>query len=153
MGAGKKWFNVEQGTPQTDVDLKKEITALQERVAFAELSRDNAIAQRDAVTARAKVKAQSAGRRITKLIALVEKTAEQQAMRDDSWKEEIAEILGEVDQAERVEAVEEMAASMSKDEVAALPIRDSRPTHPCEYCGAPYYEDGEPAFDDHPGAR
>lgn len=28
-----------------------------------------------------------------------------------------------------------------------------RPTHSCERCGAPYYDDGEPAFDDHPGAR
>lgn len=34
-----------------------------------------------------------------------------------------------------------------------LPIATGSSTHTCDACGAPYYDDGEPAFNDHPGAR
>jgi len=50
---------------------KAEITALQERVSFAETARDNAIVQGDEAQRRAKVKVAHAGRIIADLIGLL----------------------------------------------------------------------------------
>jgi chromosome segregation ATPase len=50
---------------------KEEIRVLQERVAHAELGRDNVIAQKDEIQARAKTKVAHAGRIISELLGLL----------------------------------------------------------------------------------
>lgn len=77
--------------------LEKAVVKLQERVAHAELARDNAIAQRDAVQERAKAKAQSAGQRISALVALAREHAGFDERR-------LAEILGADESVERTDA-------------------------------------------------
>jgi hypothetical protein len=70
--------------------LALRITVLEERVAFAELARDNALAMRDEVQERAKVKVGKAGKVIAELIRMImsefDPTTEQRA--------QISEILG-----------------------------------------------------------
>ncbi len=107
---------------------RAEHTALEERVAFAEQARDNAVAQRDVVIERSKAKAQTAGRIISQLKALVHRCCK--------------------------EPIEVAVVDVIVDEILGeQPATPALPTHPCSQCCAPFYEDGRPAFDDHPGAR
>lgn len=50
---------------------KEEIRILQERVAHAELGRDNVVVQKDEIQARAKLKVSHAGRIIAELLGLL----------------------------------------------------------------------------------
>lgn len=63
-GCPKCW----EADPENPDNIRR---ALEERIAFAEQARDNAIKQRDDALERAKAKAKSAGDRITALIGLV----------------------------------------------------------------------------------
>ena len=72
--------------------LQQRITQLEERVAHAEMARDNAIVMRDEVQARAKIAGQSAGARIAKFMALVRSLATSNS-RSDEVEAAMKEIL------------------------------------------------------------
>lgn len=68
--------------------------ALEERVAHAELARDNACAQRDEVLARSKASRASAGRRIGELMDLIDRLCQEVPESTRDWaRGRVAEIL------------------------------------------------------------
>jgi hypothetical protein len=81
--------------------LERRITALQERVAHAELGRDNACAQRDEAQARSKAARESAGRRIGELLGLIDKLCQESPETRDWARGRVRDILGHAQGAEK----------------------------------------------------
>ncbi len=77
----------------------KRIKDLEERIAFTEVARDNALVMRDEVQTRAKLSGQSAGRRINELVALVRHSASfiEADVVKGTIEQRLVEILGKND--------------------------------------------------------
>ncbi len=72
-----------------------EVRILEERVAFAELARDNAQAMAEEARARSRVTRASAGRRISELLGLVKKLGQEVSEPTRSWSDvRVSQILG-----------------------------------------------------------
>jgi hypothetical protein len=74
--------------------LRCDVTALEEKCAYLELARDNALAQCDEAQARSKALRQSAGRRISELLDLVGRLCQEVPDPTRDWaRGRVAEIL------------------------------------------------------------
>jgi hypothetical protein len=82
-------------------ELLQKITALEERVAHAELGRDNALAMAEEARARSRLLRGSAGRRIAALLDLVNKLCQEAPGSRDWAQARVQDILGHAQGAEK----------------------------------------------------
>ncbi len=83
-----------------DKVLLQKITALEERVAHAEMGRDNALAMAEEARARSRLLRGSAGRRISSLLDLVNKLCQEAPGSRDWAQARVRDILGHAQGAE-----------------------------------------------------
>lgn len=84
------------GCSECEIDkaVSQATLELQERVAHAELARDNALAMRDEARARSKQARESAGRRISELLDLITRLCQETPESTRDWAHvRVAEIL------------------------------------------------------------
>jgi hypothetical protein len=83
------------GARREDICLHCRLQELEERVSFAEVARDNAVAMAEEARTRSRVTRGSAGRRISELLGLVKKLGQEVSEPTRAWSAaRVSQILG-----------------------------------------------------------